>query len=209
MQLSCIGLGGNNFCAHLGICNFMACGSSDAATTNDMTQLTSFEGDPSNVMSYGAVKVNDVKTGYLYFTNKTSVSTCEYRYVYTAPTTFTCKEFGTYTLVPNSTVTEISSNVNYEMDMTQLDAYMFSRVVLAEPIEMTAGETYFFDYTIRFSRNYATTYETTDDMFGLPTVLRRRFNTSEYNRSDVSVYVPYILNSKVRKADYSGSIGRK
>lgn len=186
------------YVAHTGIAMFMACGSSDAATTNDMTQLTSFAGDPIDGMSYGSTK-----GGYFKYNQQLSgsniVFTAKYRYSYTATSSFTCKEFGTYTLLMTSVP---ASSADYDT-WSSYTPKLFSRVVLTEPLEMTAGETYTFDYTLRFSMSYSNTYITHDDIFGLHTVKYEKCSsddvveTSSEISKNLSQFISTTDHSKV------------
>lgn len=185
--------------AHTGVAMFMACGSSDAATTADMTQLNAFAGDPTQGSSYGSTQ-----GGYFKWNQQVSENnvlfTAKYRYSYTATSNFTCKEFGTYTLLLTST----PDTTSYDgiMAWSSYTPKLFSRVVLTEPIEMTAGETYTFDYTLRFSMSYRNTYIAHDDIFGLNAVKYEhswslKTQTTDYAESNNSKFASTTTFDKV------------
>lgn len=183
--------------AHTGVAMFMACGSSDAVTIADMTQLTAFNGDPTQGSSYGSTQ-----GGYFKWSQRISeqdvVFTAKYRYSYTAMASFTCKEFGTYTLLTIGTPKSSAEMQAWSLYTPKL----FSRVVLAEPIEMTAGETYMFDYTLRFSMSYRNTYIAHDDIFGLNAVkYEHSWNlktlTSDYTETNNSKFASTTSFDKV------------
>lgn len=173
------------FIPHFGIASYMACGSSDVATSTDMTQLGAFEGDASSADSYGAVKVDGSTQGTTSFVTDASSTSVTYSYIYKAKSSFTCREFGTYCMVPTSTFT----TNEFSFTMAKVDAKLFSRVVLTEPVDMVAGNRYIFTYTLRFGRS--STVDTLDTLFGLPAV-QTDYSTGTRSVSDFNKYLPGI-----------------
>lgn len=148
-----------SICDHMGICAMMACGKSDVATVNSMTELQDFTGTPGDAFSYGgisSVKVN-FDSVYSY--------TAQYNFTYVAPEDFTCKEVGFYSLIPNDSIAVIDDYrywANY-------DKRLFSRVVLDTPLDMTSGTTYSFEYDLTVTYSSNSILEETE-IFGLPAV---------------------------------------
>ena len=146
-------------CSHMGVCAMMACGKSDVATVNSMTELQDFTGTPGDAFSYGdlsSVKVN-FDSVYSY--------TAQYNFTYVAPEDFTCKEVGFYSLIPNSNIAVVGDYKYW----ANYDKRLFSRVVLDTPLDMTSGTTYSFEYDLTVTYSSNSILEETE-IFGLPSV---------------------------------------
>jgi len=148
-----------SLCSHIGICALMACGKSDVATVNSMTELQDFTGTLGDAFSYG-----DMSSVKLNFDSVYSY-TAQYNFTYVAPEDFTCKEVGFYSLIPNANI----SLLNDYLYFANYDKRLFSRVVLDEAIDMTSGTTYSFEYDLKVTHASNTVTEETE-IFGLPAV---------------------------------------
>lgn len=156
-----------SLCSHIGVCAMMACGKSDVATVNSMTELQDFTGTLGDAFSYG-----DISSVKLNFDSAYSY-TAQYNFTYVAPEDFTCKEVGFYSLIPNANI----SILNDYLYFANYDKRLFSRVVLDEAIDMTSGTTYSFEYDLTVTHASNTLTEETE-IFGLPAVKLLSWTTS-------------------------------
>lgn len=163
----------HSLCSHMGVCAMMACGKSDVATVNSMTELQDFTGTPGDAFAYGdisEIKVN-FDAAYSYTVN--------YNFTYVATEDFTCKEVGFYSLIPNSGVAKVDDYRYW----SNYDKRLFSRVVLDTPLDMTSGTTYSFEYDLTVTYSSISVPEETE-IFGLPAVKLASWTSSVPTGSD-------------------------
>lgn len=163
------------FWPSFGIGALLQCGTSNAATSDDMTSLV----EPvtsTDLSCYGAAYNSTTsKSVKLKVTHGLSgsnyVEKYKMTYLYIPKSDFICKEIGLFTPYP----TALLSSSDY-VEQANLGMDMFARIVLPKTIELQSGTLYTFTYVLTFTKKYSTDWEQHDDIWGFPAVMRRRYD---------------------------------
>lgn len=176
------------FFPHYGIASLLQCGTSSVETSDTMTSLVS-PIDIGNLRSYGATKNLLYSSSYtnpvcmLTFTSSSVEERQTFTYVYLAPQNFTCREIGLFTPYP-----KVANPDKHTIFYPNLGFEMFARIVLPKSIQLIAGTAYTFTYSLILTKDYGTVWLQHDDIWGLETVMRKRYDIKSTGSNTITCY---------------------